>query len=655
MSMNTPPSATCGLCSELFVDPRMLQCLHSFCSKCLKKISEEQGSGTSFKCPTCENIATLPERGIGAIQKDIRRSHEADVARVASRMQSEKKKGCDLCIDTSTGPAVSFCHDCGNFLCKTCSDYHKTCRIFLDHKLEPVSSSKSKSLRVSDIPHKPLHCQLHEDEILKFYCETCSSLICRDCMAIEHTGHTYNRLEKVVEKEKASLVSILSSTDLDSIQAKLDNAVVKGSKVIQKVQKEQKSVEEFIESTFKTLTDAVSKRKQVLLGEVSSIKTDMAVQEKKFSALRREIVDTYDMITTATQAYTPVEMLSAKGAMIENLRKLLKQYEEVYSEPCVSDMVSSNFDISVLVKSIGSFGLIVSGSSPENAETDFYIHGAVAGKEKKITITTYDIHGKRFPCGGERVKVMLDSTQTSWNDVEGQIVDNNDGTYVASFTPKDSAYGEYKFSITFDGQHIKGSPFDVCVRDMRDYKQLSSCYYTLSLANQSQPYDIAVDDNDDIYVASSCYNHGLIEVFNDNDSYPTRTVGMDRYGSFFPSAIAIQGNVLYVVERRSHQVQKFTTSGEFVSKFGSQGSGDGQFNQPRGLCVHKDGRVFVSDNGNDRVSIFKADGTFLYHITGSNADDSNLQAPWGVAFDQCGNLHIADTSSRTIKIFSSEG
>ena len=45
----------------------------------------------------------------------------------------------------------------------------------------------------------------------------------------------------------------------------------------------------------------------------------------------------------------------------------------------MNDMVSSNFDISVLVKSIGSFGFVVSGSSPENAETDFYIHGAVAG------------------------------------------------------------------------------------------------------------------------------------------------------------------------------------------------------------------------------------------------------------------------------------
>ena len=38
---------------------------------------------------------------------------------------------------------------------------------------------------------------------------------------------------------------------------------------------------------------------------------------------------------------------------------------------------------------------------------------------------------------------MLNSPQNSWNDIEGQIIDNYDGTYVASFTPKDSYYGEY--------------------------------------------------------------------------------------------------------------------------------------------------------------------------------------------------------------------
>ena len=239
MSSNTPPSAICGFCSGLYVDPRLLPCLHTFCAKCLKKISEEQGSKDSLKCPMCQKRATLPEGGSDTIQKDIRRSHEADVARLASRMQSEEKKSCDLCVNNSTGPAVSFCHDCSNFLCKPCSDYHKICRMFLNHKLESVGRSQSKILdiKVTDIPHKPTNCQVHEDEILKFYCETCSSLICRDCMAIEHSGHAYNRLEKVVEKEKDDLLSMLGGTDLDGIKANLDNAVAKGSKVMQQFQK----------------------------------------------------------------------------------------------------------------------------------------------------------------------------------------------------------------------------------------------------------------------------------------------------------------------------------------------------------------------------------------------------------------------------------
>ena len=664
MALNAPSSssATCSLCSELYVDPRMLQCLHSFCSKCLTKSSEEQGSGTSIKCPTCENIATLPEGGVGAIQKDIRRNHEANIARVASRMQSEKKKGCDLCVDTSTGPAVSFCCDCGDFLCKMCSNYHKTCRKFLDHKLEPIGSSKSKS-HTADIVHKPVHCQLHEGEILKFYCETCSALICCDCMTTKHAGHTHQRIEKVVEKEKADLVSIIASTDIKSIKVKLDDNISKGSNIMQQVQgNSEKPIEELIECAFTALMDTLSKRKETLLGMLGSIKTDLEVQGEEFKTLRKEIVETYEMITIATQAYTPAEMLSAKGAMTKRLEQLLKQYKETYLEPCRSDMISNKLDTPELVENIISFGLIVKGSYPEHAETDFYLRRVVAGIERKITITAHDVNGKRFHHGGENVEVKLSLTNDRMNGIEGKVVDNNDGTYTASFTPPippiQHRYGEHKLSITFEGQHIKGSPFDVRVRNGVAYETLSSSDKTCYHLSQSYPYDVVVDENGDMYAAN--YLRCFIEVFNEHGKQ-IRIIGATEQvlsskgnGQFnCPSAIAIHGNVLYVAEDNNHCVQKLTTSGKFISKFGTHGSGDGQLNTPRGLCVHNDGRVFVSDCYS--ISVFDANDTFLYHITGSVTDDSKLSQPWGLAFDPCGNLHVADSSTNSIKMFTSQG
>ena len=91
-----------------------------------------------------------------------------------------------------------------------------------------------------NIPRKPMTCQLHEDEMLKFYCNTCSTLICRDCMAIEHSGHSYDRIEKVAEKEKVNLLTNLEAAE--RAKAKLEEATAKGGKVIQHVKNKQKKL-----------------------------------------------------------------------------------------------------------------------------------------------------------------------------------------------------------------------------------------------------------------------------------------------------------------------------------------------------------------------------------------------------------------------------
>ena len=50
----------------------------------------------------------------------------------------------------------------------------------------------------------------------------------------------------------------------------------------------------------------------------------------------------------------------------------------------------------------------------------------------------------------------------------------------------------------------------------------------------------------------------------------------------------------YVVNHRSHRVQKFTTDGKYLLQFGSKGSDNGKLLCPRGLAVH-DHKVYVTD------------------------------------------------------------
>ena len=44
--------------------------------------------------------------------------------------------------------------------------------------------------------------------------------------------------------------------------------------------------------------------------------------------------------------------------------------------------------------------------------------------------------------------------------------------------------------------------------------------------------------------------------------------------------------------------------GKLISSFGTKGSGPGQFDQPRGIAVDKNGVVYVSDSRNNRLQLF---------------------------------------------------
>lgn len=64
-----------------------------------------------------------------------------------------------------------------------------------------------------------------------------------------------------------------------------------------------------------------------------------------------------------------------------------------------------------------------------------------------------------------------------------------------------------------------------------------------------------------------------------------------------PSGIAVDNNRIYVVDTENYRVQIFDkTTYAFIDKFGSQGSGNGQFVSPKGIAVD-DNYIYVADVG----------------------------------------------------------
>jgi tripartite motif-containing protein 71 len=60
---------------------------------------------------------------------------------------------------------------------------------------------------------------------------------------------------------------------------------------------------------------------------------------------------------------------------------------------------------------------------------------------------------------------------------------------------------------------------------------------------------------------------------------------------------------VYVVDD-SNNIQKFDSNGKFITRWGSYGTGYGQFDGPEGIAIDSEGNVYVSDNGNNRIQVF---------------------------------------------------
>ena len=79
-----------------------------------------------------------------------------------------------------------------------------------------------------------------------------------------------------------------------------------------------------------------------------------------------------------------------------------------------------------------------------------------------------------------------------------------------------------------------------------------------------------------------------------------------------PSDIAVDtGGDVYVADPNNNRIQKFSSSGAYVAQWGSPGSGNGQFNAPNNVAVDGSGNVYVTDSGNNRIQEFTSSGVYV--------------------------------------------
>jgi DNA-binding beta-propeller fold protein YncE len=119
-----------------------------------------------------------------------------------------------------------------------------------------------------------------------------------------------------------------------------------------------------------------------------------------------------------------------------------------------------------------------------------------------------------------------------------------------------------------------------------------------------------------------------------------------------PSGVCADDAVIVVSEEDVHRISVFSRGdGALLRRFGSEGSGDGQLQEPLGLCFMSGHRhVAVADCGNHRVSVFSVEGEFVRHV-----GVGKLRGPTGVTCSAFNELVVADHGNNRVVVFSASG
>ena len=153
--------------------------------------------------------------------------------------------------------------------------------------------------------------------------------------------------------------------------------------------------------------------------------------------------------------------------------------------------------------------------------------------------------------------------------------------YKISYQP--TSRGRHQLHINMEGEHIKGSPFPVTV-----IKKHGIPIKTIN--NMAAPQGIAFNQQGtrslELGLPVGIGIHPLTKMI-----YVTDT-SIDSE------------DVIYVTELYNNRISLFTLQGDFLYSFGRKGNGEGEFTNPRGIKVDKDGIIYVSDHGNDRKQLF---------------------------------------------------
>ena len=255
----------------------------------------------------------------------------------------------------------------------------------------------------------------------------------------------------------------------------------------------------------------------------------------------------------------------------------------------------------------------------------------IINKTTSFSVLAQDYRREDLTSGGDNVTATLTCLDyPNLVSPSPTVVDNGDGSYQVSLTPK--CIGNNLVSVSINGKTIKGMPVTVAV-----IPPYTSLRLKQTISNVVRgPYAIDFSEKGDAYIGGWIDHHIHHFAKNGTRLNSWRLPGNKAHG------LLVHGNNVLVSQCDPPKVYNYTLNGVLVGPVFSDGC-------YADLVLGPDGRLYASDVVNKRISIFDMEDGSLFH------QFPVIPFPRGIGFDSDGHLHTSQQDTSIVLIYTSSG
>ena len=668
---NAPELLTCGICTEPYDDKqhkaKFLTCYHTFCSHCLKQWHGKKGQAdtSSIQCPNCNQLTDVPENGVDGLQTNFYIESMKEIS--AERVEPKLAESTEGCPEHDNQPKFFFCETCSMAVCQSCT--------VVDHK-ETAGHAIIGIKKATDARRKTLYNQLRRSNTAKTEIENVvHQLTCEIQMVHNEKDHATETLVALIQFSQRQLEQCQQeATDAISQHHATQHGELLGKQ--SQLQEAKGLLEEHIKKSEETAkTDDIS---------------DIISSNRKLEKATKIAKNDLDQRGN----YIKSDLISDSNILNEKLRGIGQTY---FKSILPTNVAFKNDEIIVDLESVFTVELFNEAGNKFPFAPSFLTVQIKDPQRQHLTVTistthlecivtfTPQVSGKHeisVMCLGQKLKSEQTHIMVSSNNpvLKFGKRGNGNGAFMCPFDiAMDNNSDLYvvdrdnRLIQKFSGNGTFTSQFRVNVHD-KDCTTLSialdlnnrlifcaeigfkekeysaktnmlvfdldgNFQHSHSLSNTTYPFITAVTREGNIIVS---------------DITKKRLCKIDKEGKYiccmgdlkYPAFITIgDDDSIIVPDKLDDCIYIFNPDGTIKHKFGTSGTGKGQFKKPWGVATDGD-NILVSEEENNRVQVFKCNGEFVSMIESKN---DPLNMPCGLVVTGDGYVYVADFGNHCIK------